>query len=75
MGSFFSFHMRKGKRAGKDENLRKARDARLRSNFVTSKIKPGPAFLLTPENALMRLKAKEREGEKGRAGARLVLNV
>ena len=50
MGSFFSFHMRKGKRAGKDENLRKARDARLRSNFVTSKIKPGSAFALSLKN-------------------------
>lgn len=37
---------------------------------MASKIKPGPAFLLTPENALMRLKAKEREGEKGEGGCK-----
>lgn len=70
--SFFSFHMRKGKRAGKDEDMQGARAARLRSNFVTSKIKPGSAFALSLKK---RLKAKGGSGkgkrkERGKRGER-----
>lgn len=66
------FSNEKGKRAGKDEDMQGARAARLRSNFVTSKIKPGPAFALSLKK---RLKAKGGSGkgkrkERGKRGGR-----
>lgn len=47
---------------------------------MTSKIKPGSAFLLTPEKTIKRKRRErereeEKEGEKRRAGARLVRPV
>lgn len=65
-GLIFSFSNEEEKRAGKDENLQGARAARLRLQNVTSKIKPGSAFLLAPEKTI---KSKRKRG--GKRGGRV----